>query len=311
MDLAALDAVQIELAPGAQLIMPVILMAVMFGVALDVHLKDFALLKSRPVRFIGAAAAQIIGLPLVTLGLIMVLAPPPSIALGMIVVACCPGGNVSNFLTHLAKGDIALSVSLTATSSLAAALLTPVSIVFWTSLYGPADALVDTIDVSPVPFVVQTTLLLALPLISGMVIAHHYPRTARRLRPIFLMVGLLGLAVLIIGGVGSNWALFTATAGSVLVIAMIHNAVAFVFGAASARALGFETAGRRSVTFEVGIQNTGLGLVILLGQFEGVGGAAAITALWAVWHLFSGGLLVGFYRGLDWVRIQKSARTAP
>ncbi|WP_306015550.1 bile acid:sodium symporter family protein [Oceanicaulis sp. MMSF_3324] len=311
MDLAALDAVQIELAPGAQLIMPVILVAVMFGVALDVHLKDFALLKARPLRFIGAAAAQIIGLPLVTLGLILVLSPPPSIALGMIVVACCPGGNVSNFLTHLAKGDIALSVSLTATSSLAAALLTPVSIVFWTSLYGPADALVDTIDVSPVPFVVQTTLLLAVPLISGMLIAHHYPRTARRLRPIFLMAGLLGLAVLIIGGVGSNWALFTATAGSVLVIAMIHNATAFVFGAASARALGFETAGRRSVTFEVGIQNTGLGLVILLGQFEGVGGAAAITALWAVWHLFSGGMLVGFYRGLDWARSQKSAETAP
>ena len=190
-------------------------------------------------------------------------------------------------------------------------MLTPVSIVFWTSLYGPADALVDTIDVSPVPFVVQTTLLLAVPLISGMLIAHHYPRTARRLRPIFLMAGLLGLAVLIIGGVGSNWALFTATAGSVLVIAMIHNATAFVFGAASARALGFETAGRRSVTFEVGIQNTGLGLVILLGQFEGVGGAAAITALWAVWHLFSGGMLVGFYRGLDWARSQKSAETAP
>ena len=169
----------------------------------------------------------------------------------------------------------------------------------------------ESIEVSPIPFVLQTTLLLAVPLAIGMGIAHRFPRTAHRLRPVFLVAGLLGLASMVIGGVSTNWALFTATAGSVLVIAMIHNAVAFGVGAASVRLLGFETAGRRSVTFEVGIQNTGLGLVILLGQFEGVGGAAAITALWAVWHLFSGGALAGFYRGLDWVRSQKSAETAP
>ncbi len=299
MDIAALDAVQIELAPGASLILPAILAILMFAVALDVHIEDFAQLRARPGRFIGAAAAQIIGLPLATLALIHVLSPPPSIALGMIVVACCPGGNVSNFLTHLARGDTALSVSLTATSSLAAALLTPLSILFWTSLYGPADALVDAIEVSPIPFVVQTTLLLAVPLAVGMGIAHRFPKIAHRLRPVFLIAGLLGLAAMVIGGVSANWALFTATAGTVLVIAMIHNAVAFGVGAASARVLGFETAGRRSVTFEVGIQNTGLGLVILLGQFEGVGGAAAITALWAVWHLFSGGALALVYRWID------------
>ncbi len=240
MDIAALDAVQIELAPGASLILPAILAILMFAVALDVHVGDFAQLRTRPGRFLGAAAAQIIGLPLVTLALIHVLSPPPSIALGMIVVACCPGGNVSNFLTHLARGDTALSVSLTATSSLAAALLTPVSILFWTSLYGPADALVESIEVSPIPFVLQTTLLLAVPLAIGMGIAHRFPRTAHRLRPVFLVAGLLGLASMVIGGVSTNWALFTATAGSVLVIAMIHNAVAFGVGAASARLLALK-----------------------------------------------------------------------
>lgn len=311
MDIAALDAVQIELAPGSQVILPMLLAVLMFAVALNVHVADFAMVKQRPVRFLGAAAAQILGLPLATLGLLYVLNPPPSIALGMIVVACCPGGNVSNFFTHLSRGDTALSVSLTATSSLAAALLTPISILFWTSLYAPADALVDAIEVSPIPFVLQMTVLLAVPLAVGMGIAHRYPRLAHWLRPVFLAAGLFGLAVMVVGGVASNWALFTATAGTVLVIAMIHNAVAFGVGTLSARALQYDVAGRRSVTFEVGIQNTGLGLVILLGQFEGVGGAAAITALWAVWHLFSGGMLAGFYRGLDAVSAQKSARTAP
>jgi BASS family bile acid:Na+ symporter len=289
MDIAALDAVQIELAPGSQVILPMLLAVLMFAVALNVHVADFALVKQRPVRFLGAAAAQILGLPLATLGLLYVLNPPPSIALGMIVVACCPGGNVSNFFTHLAEGDTALSVALTATSSLFAALLTPVSILFWTSLYGPANALVSAIEVDPVPFVVQTTSLLAIPLLAGMVIAHRFPKTAARARPGFMIAAIAVLAFLIIGGLASNWDVFTNTAWElVLGYVVLHNAVAFALGAVGARAMGMQAKQRRSVTVEVGIQNTGLALVILLSQFDGLGGAAAITALWSLWHLCAG-----------------------
>ena len=301
MDVAALDAVRIDLAPGAQILMPVSLAVIMMSVALNLHLKDFALIKQRPVQFLGAAATQVLGLPALTLALVHLIDPVPSIALGMIVVACCPGGNVSNFLTHLAKGDTAFSVSLTATSSLAAALLTPVSILFWTSLYAPADALVDAIEVSPVPFVVQTTLILAIPLIIGMALAHRYPATSARVRPGFTLAALAILIFLVFGGLASNWALFTATAFSVLTIAMLHNALGFLLGAGVARALAMDAPRRRSVTFEIGIQNTGLALVILLGQFEGLGGAASITALWSVWHLFAGGMLVAAFRVYDTV----------
>ena len=296
MDVAALDAVRIDLAPGAQILMPVSLAVIMMSVALNLHLKDFALIRQRPVQFLGAAATQVLGLPALTLALVHLIDPVPSIALGMIVVACCPGGNVSNFLTHLAKGDTAFSVSLTATSSLAAALLTPVSILFWTSLYAPADALVDAIEVSPVPFVVQTTLILAIPLIIGMALAHRYPATSARVRPGFTLAALAILIFLVFGGLASNWALFTATAFSVLTIAILHNALGFLLGAGVARALAMDAPRRRSVTFEIGIQNTGLALVILLGQFEGLGGAASITALWSVWHLFGGGMLVAAFR---------------
>ena len=299
MDVAALDAVRIDLAPGAQILMPVSLAVIMMSVALNLHLKDFALIRQRPVQFLGAAATQVLGLPALTLALVHLIDPVPSIALGMIVVACCPGGNVSNFLTHLAKGDTAFSVSLTATSSLAAALLTPVSILFWTSLYAPADALVDAIEVSPVPFVVQTTLILAIPLIIGMALAHRYPATSARVRPGFTLAALAILIFLVFGGLASNWALFTATAFSVLTIAMLHNALGFLLGAGVARALAMDAPRRRSVTFEIGIQNTGLALVILLGQFEGLGGAASITALWSVWHLFAGGMLVAAFRVYD------------
>ena len=103
MDVAALDAIRIDLAPGGQILMPIALAVIMMSVALNLRLSDFALLKDQPVQFLGAALVQIVGLPLVTLGLVHLIDPVPSIALGMIVVACCPGGNVSNFLTHLAR----------------------------------------------------------------------------------------------------------------------------------------------------------------------------------------------------------------
>ncbi len=296
MDAAALDAIRIDLAPGASLIMPALLAVVMLAVALNLHLSDFAIIKRQPRRFLGAAALQLIGLPLLTLGLVHLLNPIPSIALGMIVVACCPGGNVSNFYTHLAKGDTALSVALTATSSLFAALMTPVSILFWTSLYGPADTLVSEIDVDAVPFVVQTTILLAVPLVIGMGIAHRFPKTAARVRPGFLIASILALVFLVVGGLASNWEVFTGTALLVLGIAIFHNASAFALGAIGARLMGMEPRQRRSVTMEVGIQNTGLALIILLSQFDGLGGAAAITGLWSVWHLCAGGALAALFR---------------
>ncbi|MGX6646881.1 bile acid:sodium symporter family protein [Maricaulaceae bacterium MS644] len=299
MDAAALDAARIDLAPGGSIILPIILAMIMFSVALNLRPGDFAFLKAQPARFAGAAAAQMLALPLMTLGLIHLINPIPSIALGMIVVACCPGGNVSNFFTHLARGDTALSVALTGTSSLAAALVTPVSILFWTSLYAPTAAIVDDIALSPVPFVVQTTVIMAIPLILGMIAALRFPVTAARVRPILMGAALIGILAMVLGGIASNLALLTATAGVVLGIVVIHNAAAFITGAAAGRLLGFSGPRRRALTFEVGLQNTGLGLVILLGQFEGLGGAAAIVGLWSIWHLFAGLGLAGAFRLYD------------
>ncbi|MFP4518875.1 MAG: bile acid:sodium symporter family protein [Oceanicaulis sp.] len=299
MDAAALDAARIELAPGGSVILPAILAVIMFSVALSLKPGDFDFLKRHPARFAGAAAAQILALPLMTLGLIHLIDPLPSIALGMIVVACCPGGNVSNFFTQLGRGDTALSVALTGTSSLAAALLTPVSIIFWTSLYGPTATLVDAIDVSPVPFVVQTTFMLAVPLALGMGFAFRYPGLAARIRPPLMIAALIGILAMVFGGLAANWALLTATAGVVLSITVLHNVLAFLTGAAAGRLLRFNAPRRRALTFEVGIQNAGLGLVILLSQFDGLGGAAAIVGLWSIWHLFAGLGLAGAFRLYD------------
>lgn len=291
--------------------MAFILMGMMFTVALALDIEDFRAVRQQPVRVLGGVLVQILGLPLLTLGLVLILSPPASVALGMFVVASCPGGNVSNLLTHFARGNTAYSVSLTTISSVSAALATPVSILFWSSVYGPTARLVHQLEISPMPFVTQTVILLAVPLAAGMLVVARWPGIAARIRSVLMPLSLAGIGVLIVVGVVQNWTIILAIGAIIIPIALIHNASAFGLGALSGRVLRLDAASRRSLTFEVGIQNSGLGLIILLSQFDGLGGAAAITGMWSIWHLVAGTALIGLYRGLDWLKLARETKTAP
>ena len=299
MERAALDEIRIVLDPVGQAGIAGALILMMFGVALSLKPADFLFLRERPRLFFGGVAAQVIGLPLATFLIVAALGPPASIALGMIVVAACPGGSSSNLLTYLSRGNVALSVSLTAASSLLASVLTPISILFWSNLYAPTAALLDAIDFNAVSFLIQTTILLALPLALGMIIAWRAPQFAERFRRQIALAGaaMLG-AVIVYGTIHFLPALFSALP-LIAPIAIFHNACAFLVGAISGRLLGADGASRRALTFEIGIQNSGLAIVILLAQLEGLGGAAAIAAAWGVWHLIAGGTIVVFFRSLD------------
>lgn len=301
-----IDSLRVIVDDQTRLAMAVILVGMMFTVALGLRLSDFLNVRNAPIRVVGGVLTQLIGLPLLTLGLILILGPPASIALGMIVVASCPGGNVSNLLTLFARGNAAYSVSLTAISSVVSAVLTPVSIFVWSSMYGPTASLIDRLDIQPGPFITQTVGLLAIPLVAGMLVAAHLPRIAERLRKVLMPLALFGLMVLIVVGAATNWGIILATGTIIIPLVFIHNAAAFGLGSAAGRVLRMDVAHRRSLTFEVGIQNSGLGLLILLSQFEGLGGAAAITGMWSLWHLVAGVALVGLFRALDWRTLKPS-----
>lgn len=299
MDAQSLDQLTITLGPSAQAALSAAIIIMIFAIALGLKTEHFAFLRTDPKLFWGGLAAQMIGLPIMTIGLLFVLGPAPSIALGMIVVAACPGGNVSNFMTWSARGDTAYSVSLTAGSSVIAALWTPTAILFWSSLYPPTSQLLETIDFDRVAFVLQTTLMLAAPLALGMVGAKFYPRAAETFRK---PVGLFGAGMLgfvIITSVVDFWPVIAAGWALILIPVSIHNAAAFVLGVGAGRAIRASRAQRRSLTFEVGIQNAGLAVVLLLAQLKGLGGAAAIAAVWGVWHFFSGGIMIALFRLLD------------
>lgn len=303
MDTETLDSLRIVLDPLGQAGVALALMLVMFGVALGLRVQDFRILADQPSLYLGGVLAQIVLLPLVTFGLIILISPPPSIALGMIVVACCPGGSVSNLLTYLSRGDIAVSVALTATSSMLAALLTPASTLFWARAYQPTAELLVSLDVNPLLFIGQTTLLLALPLAAGMIVAAKVPDFAERIRKRATVAGATVLGATIIYGIAYFYPILWPAIGLLAGITIMHNTVAFATGAAVGMVLSKQSSIRRALTFEIGIQNAGLALIILLAQLKGVGGAAAVAAVWGVWDLIAGGLLAISYNYFDRKRV--------
>ena len=299
MDVTELDNLRIMLDPIGQAGVALALMLVMFSIALGLRVDDFRFLIDKPILFLGGVLAQVFVLPFVTWALILVLSPPASVALGMIVVACCPGGAVSNLMTYLSRGNVAASVALTATSSLLAAILTPASILFWSHSYEPTSTLLKTLDVSPFVFLTQTTLLLALPLLLGMIVAARAPDVAARIKRHAALLGTSVLVGVVIYGIVYFSDILIPVLSVIGIIVLLHNAVAFATGAAAGLVLSGMTATRRALTFEIGIQNSGLALVILLSQLQGLGGAAVVAALWGVWHLIAGGLIVGLFRTWD------------
>lgn len=306
MDSAAIDAIHVELSPTFQAVMSLSLVVMMFTVALGLRVRDFRALGEEPVPVIGGAVAQLIGLPALTFALVLILRPDPSIALGLFVVAACPGGNVSNALTMFAKGDTAFSVSLTAISSVVSAVMTPITILFLSNLYAPTAALIDTLDIGPLPFLVQTFFLLGLPLAAGMTVAENFETVSERLRKVLQPVALaILIGLILVGGYTNRDVLFSGET-SLFQVVGLHNSLAFLLGAATAFALRLTRARLRALSFELGIQNAGLGLLILLAQFDGSGGAVAITALWGIWHILAGFLLVGAFRSWDYWRARRA-----
>ncbi len=299
MNSEALDNFHLEMGAASEIGMAVVLAIMMFAVALGLRPSSFSFFKTQPKLYLTGIIAQIIGLPLLTILMCFVINPHPSIALGMILIACCPGGNTSNLISLFAKANTALSVSLTATSSVFAAFVTPFSILFWSGLYPPTRALLTEINIDVVSFLVQTLVILALPLVLGMVFRNFLPRIADRIQtPLAILSALALLAIILIASV-RLFPVFAVLGIGLYFIVLPHNILAFALGNLAARAVKADTSSRRALTIEVGIQNSGLGIVILLTQLGGVGGAGAVAGLWGVWHLIGGSGLALFWRWKD------------
>ncbi len=276
---------------------------VMFGISLELRVADFNRLMKAPKAVFAGLVSQFLLLPVLTFLLVVWLEPQPSMALGMILVASCPGGNVSNFMTQLAGGNTALSVSLTAFATLLAVTLTPLNLELWGGWYGPTAGILQAVDVNFLEMVRLVALLLGLPLLLGMAIRRYRPRWADRLSPFFRVASLLFFGGLVVFALWKDRDAFQAYVGLVFGIVVLHNALALLTGYGWGRALKLPLADVKTLTLETGIQNSGLGLLLIFTFFNGLGGMAVVAAFWGIWHLVSG-LLIAWLWGLPATRKQ-------
>ncbi len=269
---------------------------VMFGIALEISVADFKRLFKKPKPILVGVFSQFFALPAVTFLLVLAIAPLPSIALGMFMVAACPGGNISNFISHLANGNTALSISLTAIATLLAIVMTPFNLQFWGALYGPTASILKNVAIAPLQMVELVALLLGVPLLLGILVNHFKPSLALKMAKIFKPLSLLFFIALIFIAFYKNSTIFMSYVWYVFWIVLLHNGIAFATGFSLSKAFGLSEENVRSITVETGIQNSGLGLLLIFTFFEGLGGMALLTAFWGIWHLVSG-LVLAFFWG--------------
>ena len=288
MDLAAIDQVRLNFNPQGLFVINAAIGLMMLGVALELKLDDFKRVFVAPKAPAIGLAAQFVLLPAFTFLLTLIIKPPPSIALGMILVAACPGGNLSNIMTYLARGNCAISVSMTAVSTVAAIVMTPLNLALWGGLNPHTADILKKVSLRPLDVFITVFVILGVPLCIGLLISRSFPALAAKVRKPFKIFSLVFFIGIVAAALGINWQNFLNYVGLVFIGVLIHNALALNLGYWSGRLCGLPEPDNRAVAIEVGIQNSGLGLVLVFNFFDGLGGMAILVAWWGIWHIITG-----------------------
>lgn len=290
-----IDEIKINFDTESLWILNIALAIIMFGIALDIKIDDFKRLIKKPkILFVGLLS-QFILLPFLTFILVTIIKPYPSFALGMILIAACPGGNVSNFYSKMAKGNAALSVSLTAFATLICLIMTPINLQLWGSLYEPTNQILKSVSLDPFELCKLVLLILGIPIVLGMMVNHFYHAIAKKINKILRPFSMLVFIVLIIIALYENADIFKNYIHLVLFLVIFHNIYAFIIGYLTAKSFKLNKQNCRTISMETGIQNGGLGLLLIFSFFQGLGGMALLAAFWGVWDIFSGMMLATYW----------------
>lgn len=297
--LEVLDHVRLNFSQTGLFALNVTIAFVMFGVALDIRIQHFKDLLLKPKPVIVGVISQFLLLPAVTFMFVILLNPTPTVALGMILIASCPGGNISNFISALAKGNLALSVSLTAISTLGATFMTPINFALWgdwfLKVYKNSDAgeYLVPINIDFFQMVKTVILLLGIPIVAGLFFAYYFPRFTFKIKKPIRKLSIIVFIIFVVGLLSANFKNFMHFVHLVFIIVLIHNALALLAGYSISSIFGLQKVDRRTITIETGIQNSGLALVLMFNpkifppELE-LGGMTIIAAWWGIWHILSG-----------------------
>lgn len=270
----------------------------MFGVALDLTLDDFKRVLSNPRSTLIGMTSQLVLLPLFTFFLVLIWDMPTSMKMGLLMVAACPGGNISNYLVHRSGGNTALSITMTSISTLLSVILTPFMFFIYTKyLFKMGSDVYVNVDMGEMIWILLQLILI--PLSLGMSINHYFPNTTQKLIKVIRPLSITLLIVIIIVALSNNIANAQKYLSLVFFLVLIHNGGSYLIGYHFARVLKEPKENAKAVAFETGIQNAGLGLILIFNFFNGLGGMALVAAWWGVWDLVSGFLLSEYWsRGI-------------
>jgi len=290
-----IDSIKINFNTEGLWILNIALAIIMFGVALSIKIDDFKLLIKKPkILFVGIFS-QFFLLPALTFVAILIIKPHPSFALGMMMIAACPGGNISNFFSKMANGNAALSVSLTAFSTLICIVMTPFNLQFYGGLYEPTNTILKTVELDPFSLFKLVLLILGVPLILGMLTNIYFEETAKKIEKKLKPFSMIIFLALIVIAVYDNLDIFLNYIHLVAGLVIFHNIGAYFIGFYTAKTFGLEKRDRKTISMETGIQNGGLGLLLIFQFFDGLGGMALFAAFWSIWDIFSGLVLATFW----------------
>jgi BASS family bile acid:Na+ symporter len=300
-----IDQIQVNLNAGGMNTINIILAFVMFGVALGIKPGVFIEVFRKPKSVLLGVLCQLVLLPAFTCLLAILLSGwiSPMMGLGMILVASCPGGNISNFMSSLAKANIELSVSLTAISTSLAVLMTPFNFWLWGNAYLHFAPVAHEIPTLAIPLwdVFKTIfILLGVPLALGILTSRFLPKVANALKKPLQRVSILFFIAMVFLSFASNMDAFLQCVKYIFLVVFIHNLLALSIGYSVGTIFRVPKKDRKTLTIETGIQNSGLGLVLLLGtplftNFPPHGGMLVITAWWGIWHIISGLTVAGIF----------------
>ena len=265
----------------------VFLGVIMFGMGLTIKLDDFRAIFSRPKEVVIGAVAQYTIMPVIAWLLCKVMNLPADLALGVILVGCCPGGTASNVITYIAGGDVALSVGMTITSTLAAPIVTPLLV------YVLAGAWVE---VSFWAMVISVVKVVLVPVLLGILINWVWGKQIQKISEVLPLISVVSIVMIISGIVAVNAEKILSCGLLVLGVVMLHNLCGMGIGLGAAKILHIEYDKATAIAIEVGMQNSGLAISLATANFVANPLATLPGAIFSVWHNISGSLFAGIRR---------------
>jgi len=298
-NLEQLDTIQLNFNQESVNLMNTAIAFIMFGVALSIKPQHFSTVILRPKPVLLGVVSQYFLLPALTYLLVWIIRPSNAVALGMILVASCPGGNVSNLISAISKSNITLSVSLTGFTTILSLLMTPFNFAFWGGLYAKHSPLLVPITIDPVEMFRTVFLILGIPVIVGMFVGMRFPKFAKKVDTTVQAASVIFFVGFIVAALAGNFGIFLRYIHLIFFIVLLHNGLAFLSGYFLPKTFKVEEINCRTISIETGIQNSGLGLALIFNPriFPPelhMGGMAFIAAWWGIWHIVAG-LLLAFY----------------